>query len=185
MYNCDSVKLWRLLTDYILFSSVWKILLFPTAFGTACMDLFHIPIYTSNSGISGFFWVSLGLWSRWLVNDQKWVIYFFWSILPSPTLEVTWCFYVQWAKWVFHLWKSMWVASKMQHLGLRTTNLDAAQDLNHLLTQDAAAKLALWDENATVLGTDKQITRYHKLSSNEMFWCMKLLFVFSALGNYM
>lgn len=37
----------------------------------------------------------------------------------------------------------MWVASKMQHLGLRTTNLDAAQDLNHLLTQDAAAKLAL------------------------------------------
>lgn len=37
----------------------------------------------------------------------------------------------------------MWVTCKMRRLGLRTTNLDAAQDLNHLLTQDAAAKLAI------------------------------------------
>lgn len=79
----------------------------------------------------------------------------------------------------------MWVTSKMQHLGLRTTNLDGAQDLNHSLTQDSAAKLPICDENATGLGTDEtQVSRCDKLSSHEMFWCIKTpIIVFSVLGN--
>lgn len=58
----------------------------------------------------------------------------------------------------------MRVTSKMQQLDLRTTNLDAAQDLTHLLRQDAAAELA--GEDAAVLGTYRtQVSRCHKLSS--------------------
>lgn len=52
----------------------------------------------------------------------------------------------------------------MQQLDLRTTNLDAAQDLTHLLRQDAAAELA--GEDAAVLGTYRtQVSRCHKLPS--------------------
>lgn len=79
----------------------------------------------------------------------------------------------------------MWVTSKMQHLGLRTTNLDAAQDLNHSLTQGSAAKLTVCDGNTTGLGTgETQVSKCDKLSSNEMFWCIKTpTIVFSVLGN--
>lgn len=160
--------------DYIFFGSFLENTIVPSSLWKSMYGFVSHACLTFRLWSFWVFWVSLGLWSRLLVNDQKWVIDFFWAVLHSATLEVTWCFYVQWAEWVFHLWKSMWVTCKMRRLGLRTTNLDAAQDLNHLLTQDAAAKLAIWDETVTILSTDKrQIGRYHKLSSNEMFWCMK------------